>query len=236
MKLDKQILFDLIDALDADMLLREQAIAVGVRDGIVTLKGTVHSHALKVMAEQAVKRIRGVRGFAESLQVHPPMSEHRTDQEIVQAALRALKWNVLVPADRVMIKCEHGWLTLFGEVAWQCERDAAYHAVRLLTAVRGVSNRITVKGFVAPIDVKDRIAQAFERHARQDAQDVVVIVDGSSVTLEGTVQTHAESEDAEHAAWSAPGINEVHNALKIHGSESPHDQERSQLTDTQRAA
>ena len=215
MKTDKQIHLDVLEALKFDPQIREQAIAVAVKDGIVTLNGEVESHAQKVTAEQVVKRIIGVRGFAEELQVNPPMHHHRTDQDIVEASLNALKWNVLVPADKIQVKVEHGWVTLFGDVNWNFERESAYDAVRLLTGVRGVSDKIALKPHVAPTDVKDKIVKAFERGARQEAQDVRVKVAGGTVTLEGSVPTWAEYDEAEYAAWSAAGVSEVRNMLVV---------------------
>jgi osmotically-inducible protein OsmY len=215
MKTDKQIHLDVLEALKFDPQIREQTIAVAVKDGIVTLNGEVESHAQKVTAEQVVKRVIGVRGFAEELQVNTPMHHRRTDQDIVEAALNALKWNVLIPTDQIQVKVEHGWVTLFGEVNWNFERESAYDAVRLLTGVRGVSDKITVKPHVAPTDVKDKIAKAFERSARQEAQDVRVKVAGGTVTLEGSVPTWAEYDEAEHAAWSAAGVSEVRNLLVV---------------------
>lgn len=215
MKTDKQIHMDVLDALKFDPQIREQTIAVAVKDGIVTLNGEVESHAQKVKTEQVVKRVTGVRGFAEELQVNPPMHHHRTDQDIIEAALNALKWNVLIPADKIQVKVEHGWVTLFGEVVWNFERESAYDSVRLLTGVRGISNKITVKPHVAPMDVKDKIVQAFERGARQEAQNVRITVEGSTVTLEGSVPTWAEYDEAGHAAWSAAGVAEVKNMLVV---------------------
>ncbi len=215
MKTDKQIHIDVLEALKFDPQISEQNIAVAVKDGIVTLSGEVETHAQKVQVEQVVKRVIGVRGFAEELQVNPPMRHHRTDQDIVEAALHALKWNVLIPADKIQVKVEHGWVTLFGEMAWNFERESAYDAVRFLTGVRGVSNKTTVKPHIAPTDVKAKIVQAFERGARQEAQNINIKVEGGTVILEGSVPTWAEYDEAEHAAWSAAGVSEVQNMLVV---------------------
>ena len=218
MKTDQAIHIDVMEALAFEPQLHGQTIGVAVKDGIVTLSGEVDSHAQKVVAEQVVKTVTGVRGFAEALQVNPPAQHHRTDQEIVTAALEALKWNVLVPAERVQVKVEHGWLTLFGDVLWQFERQSAEDAVKTLTGVRGVSNKLTVKPHVPPRQVKDKIIKAFERSARQDANDIRVKVEGGAVTLEGTVNNWIEYDDAERAAWAVPGISDVHNMLMVNVS------------------
>ena len=212
---DRDIHMDVMETLAFDPQIGEQNIAVSVKDGIVTLSGEVENHAQKVAAEQAVKRVMGVRGFAEELEVNPPAHHRRTDAELVEAVLNTLKWSVLVPADRIQVKVEHGWVTLLGEVNWNFERESAQDAITKLTGVRGVSNKIMVKPHVAPTDVKRKIIREFERAARQDAQQVQVKVSGGIVSLEGTVQDWAEYDEAERAAWSAPGVTEVRNFLVV---------------------
>lgn len=212
---DRDIHMDVMETLAFDPQIGEQNIAVSVKDGIVMLSGEVENHAQKVAAEQAVKRVMGVRGFAEELEVNPPVHHRRTDTELVEAVLHTLKWSVLVPADRIQVKVEHGWVTLLGEVNWNFERESAQDAITKLTGVRGVSNKITVKPHVAPIDVKRKIIREFERAARQDAQQVQVKVSGGVVSLEGAVQDWAEYDEAERAAWSAPGVTEVRNFLVV---------------------
>jgi len=215
MKTDRDIHVDVLGELKFDPQIKEENIAVAVKDGIVTLSGEVETHAQKMAAEQAVKRVAGVRGFAEELQVNPPQHHRRTDTEIAEGALNAIKWNALVPAEKIQVKVEHGWMTLLGEVNWNFERETAVQVVGRLTGVRGVSNKITLSPHVAPSQVKDNIVREFERGARMEAKDITVKVEGGTVNLTGTVQNWAEFDEAERAAWSAPGVTQVYNMLLV---------------------
>ncbi len=215
MKTDLQIHLDVLEALKFDPRIAEQAIAVAVKNGVVTLAGEVSSHAEKVAVEDIIKQVGGVRGFAEELQVNPPAHYHRNDHDLVEAAVNALRWNVVIPSTGIVVKVEKGWLTLTGEVTWQFERDEAFEAMRNLKGVRGVSNKIVVKPRALPSEVKEHISKAFQRGANQDAQDLRITVSGGTVTLEGIVTTWAEFEQAEYAAWSTLGISQVINKLAV---------------------
>lgn len=215
MKTDKQITLDVIDSLKFDPRISEQQIAVAVKDGIVTLKGEVESVAQKLAAEEVIKAIMGVRGFIENLEVNPPTSHRRSDQDIAQAALTALKWNAVVPADKTQVKVENGWVTLLGEVHWHYEREAAQTSVSHLSGVRGVSNKIVVKPFMMPSDVQAKIIKAFERGAQREAQNILIKVAGGVITLEGSVPNWADYAAAERAAWSVSGVTDVNNLLLV---------------------
>jgi len=212
---DKEILRDINDEFDWEPSLRSEHIARTVKDGIVTLAGYADSYHDKWKAEQVVSRVKGVRGIANDIEVRLPTAAERPDPEVARAALDALKWNVLVPDDRIKVKVEKGWVTLEGDVNWHYQREAADRAVRRLTGVRGVTNLITVKSSPVPKDVKQQIKHAFERAASFDAEHIDVTVEDGSVILEGTVRSYAERRDAERAAYNAPGVTHVENKLRI---------------------
>lgn len=190
-------------------------IGIAVEDGVVTLTGSVDSWAEKWAAEHAAKRVTGVAAIVEHIEVRLPVHAQRTDADIARAAANALTWNTWVPADCVKVKVEEGWVNLEGGVAAQHQKRAAEEAVRTLTGVRGVTNLIDISPAVRAGDVKESIRLAFERSASLDLGKIEVDVEGDTVSLHGTVRSLAEREDAEDAAWSAPGIADVNNLLVV---------------------
>jgi osmotically-inducible protein OsmY len=215
MKNDRDLQRDVLDELRWEPAVQSSEIGVIVKGGVVTLEGVVDSYPQKWAAERAAKRVSGVKALALDLEVKPPGSANQTDADIAEAAESALKWDVLVPQDRIKVTVEKGFLTLEGEVDWQFQRSAAERAVVNLTGVKGVSNQITVKPSVAPTDVKARIEAAFNRSAILDAEDINVQVDGGKVTLSGSVSSWAERDEAESAAWAAPGVTEVKDLIAV---------------------
>jgi osmotically-inducible protein OsmY len=212
---DKELKRNTQNALDWEPSIDAADIGVAVEGGVVTLHGKVASYAQKMTAERVTLRVYGVKAVANELAVHLPTDFTRTDADIAQAALNALRWNSLVPADKIAVVVTNGWVRLDGKVDWQYQRDVAVRAVRDLLGVKGVSNNITVTPRAKSADVREKIEAAFKRSAEIDARRTSVVAEDGKVILSGNVHSWAERLEAERAAWAAPGVKLVDDRLTI---------------------
>jgi len=215
MKSDTQLRGDVMEQLAFEPSINATAIGVAVKDGVVTLSGTVDTFAQKRTTEFCAERVSGVRAIADDLEVKLPHALARTDTDIARTAASALDWDVEVP-DGVKVRVENGWIFLDGTVQWQYQKSAAERAVRYLNGVRGVTNMLNLKQpKVSEADVTTKIRAALRRTADQESDRITVETIDGRVTLGGKVRSWAEREDAERAAWSAAGVKDVIDRIAI---------------------
>ena len=214
---DSQLQSAVMDELRWEPSINAADIGVAAKEGVVTLTGFVRSYPEKQSAERAAKRVAGVKAVAEEIEIRLAGIHERTDSDIAKSAIAALAWNVIVPRDSVKVMVEHGWVTLEGEVGWQYQKMAAEDSVRNLPGVKGVANLVQIKATVDTAHLKANIEQALVRNAQFDARQISVEAVAGKVVLRGQVRSWAEKEEAEHVAWSAPGVTKVENAVTVSG-------------------
>jgi osmotically-inducible protein OsmY len=217
MRSDSDIKRDVEEELRSEPSLDPTDIAVAVKNGVVTLTGFVRSYAHKFTAERAAKRVAGVVGLANDLEVRLPGADERPDPEIARDVVANLKIWLPNSWEHIKAVVKNGWVTLEGEVEWNYQREYAERAVRWIKGVKGVSDLIRLRPRVAPApeEIKEKIEEAFRRSALLDANRITVETHGSEVVLRGTVRSWAEREEAERAAWLAPGVTRVENRIAV---------------------
>jgi osmotically-inducible protein OsmY len=216
MKTDLQLQRDVLEELKFEPSIREAEIGVATKGGVVTLTGFVDSYAEKFSAERTAERVNGVKAVADDIKVKLPGSFQRSDTDIAHAVVNALRWDIQVPDDRIKAAVDDGWIDLEGEVEWQYQKWAAEGAVRNLTGVKGVSNLITMKPKKpSTYEVGQKIKDSLRRHAERDADKITIEAKDGRVTLRGTVSSFAERQDAERAAWQAPGVTNVDDLIAV---------------------
>lgn len=215
MKTDLQIKSDVTAELVWDPAVNATNVGIAVKDGIVTLSGMVDTYLQKHAVERAVRRVGGVRGIALDLQVRLAPGHQRTDTDIAQAALHALRWHSLVPDDKVKVEVEDGWITLSGELDWGYQSASAEQCLRPLVGVTGISNQIRLKQRANPAQMQQDIVAALQRHAQREGKHIDVQVDGSVVTLSGHVDSMAEHDAALGTAYAAKGVTRIIDRLQV---------------------
>ncbi|HEX9489926.1 MAG TPA: BON domain-containing protein [Stellaceae bacterium] len=217
MRRDSDIKRDVEQELRSTPSIDATDIAVTVKDGVVTLTGFVHSYIDKFEAEQIAKRVLGVLGVANDLEVRLRGRDERPDPEIARDAVAAIKTRLPLAGKDIKVVVEDGWVTLEGEVEWHYQREFAESTVRWVKGVKGVTNLIKLRPVPAPSpdEIRRKIEEAFRRSAEIDANRIAVEAHGGEVILKGTVRSWAERQEAERVAWATAGVSKVDNWLAV---------------------
>ncbi|MDP4003347.1 BON domain-containing protein [Methylobacterium sp. NEAU K] len=212
---DKFLRQNVIDELDFEPSIDAASIGVAVENGIVILTGHVGSYSERLAAEKAAKTVRGVRGVVEEIKVRFVGEAPPRDEDLARRAVQMLDWSVTVPKNTVQVQVQDGWVTLTGQVEWQYQKEEARAAIKRLSGVTGIINKIEVAPKADAADVRSKILAALKRNAEVESDAIQVTVKDAKVTLEGKVHAWHERNLAENAAWSAPGVRAVVDHLTV---------------------
>ena len=216
MKSDAQIKSDVLNECKWDSRINETEVGVTVREGVVTLVGTVDVYAKKIAAREAAHRVMGVLDVVDEMQVKISGIGARTDTEIARAVREALEWDAFVPDKDIRSTVSMGIVTLEGGVSTWAQRADAERAVRGLTGVRGVINQITVTAKpLDPIKIKNEIEEALQRQAEREARRITLSVKDGVVTLTGRIRSWAEKNAIDRVVGFAPGVRRVDDRLTV---------------------
>jgi osmotically-inducible protein OsmY len=215
MKTNESLQKDVQEALKWEPLLHSAEIGVTVKDGVVTLFGTVDNYSKKLEAEHAAKMVSGVKVVVEKIDIKYGNYGKKSDADVANEIINAYKWNWSIPEDKIKVKVENGWVTIDGTVNWNYQKEAAINAVKNLLGVKGVTNNITIKSAITDLIEKKDIEKALERNWTINDENIKINVIANEVTLSGTVNSYYEKDEAERIAWNAPGVCSVNNELSL---------------------
>jgi osmotically-inducible protein OsmY len=216
-KTDSELKKDIEDELRCDPKVNAAQVGVSVDDGAVSLFGSVNTFAERWAAEDATKRVGGVCAVAQDIAVKLLSGDRHTDSEIAGATQHALKWNTFIP-NTITANVKKGQVTLEGTATWNFERDVAVRTVGHLPGVTAVFNCVALKSQASTIEVKAKVLAALQRQAIADSQSIDVSTSGGKVTLTGHASSWKSMEDATSAAWSAAGVTDVSDEVKLDSS------------------
>jgi osmotically-inducible protein OsmY len=216
MKTDSQIKSDVLNELKWDSRVDETDVGVQVKEGIVTLVGSVDVYAKKIAAREAAHRVHGVLDVVDELQVKVARIGAPTDTDIARAVRDALEWDAFVPDEKITSTVSLGIVTLEGVVPTWSQRADAERVVRGLAGVRGVINQLTVMAkAVDSSRIKADIEEALERQAEREARRIGVSVKDGVVMLTGRVRSWVEKDTIDRVVGFATGVRRVDDRLIV---------------------
>ena len=215
MKTDARLKQDVVDELKWDPAVDQTKIGVAVTEGAVTLSGHVSNYAEKVAAKAAARRVDGVHAIVDKVDVQVESRHRASDEGLAERISHVLTWNVSAPGKSIKAEVQNGIVTLTGEVDWHYQRANVLQNIEHVAGVIGVIDLVKIRPRASAGDVQGRIAAALERHADIEASRVAVTIANGTVTLNGEVESLAEMDRVERAAWAGPGVVKVIDNLRI---------------------
>jgi osmotically-inducible protein OsmY len=215
MKTNEELQKDVQDAIKWEPLLHAAEIGVSVKDGVVILTGTVDNYYKKTEAENAAKKVGGVKAVVEKIDIQDTRHFIKNDIDIATDLVKTFSDNMFLPNNNITLKVENGWVTLEGQLGWNYQKEMARRAANQLLGVKGVINNISIQSESNTVIEKKHVENALARHWAINAKDIKVSVSGSTVCLSGDVTSLYQKEEAARISWNTPGVAFVKNELEV---------------------
>lgn len=137
---DPEIARDAVTAIQQQLPYSGDHIRIVVRDGWITLEGSVEWNYQRDRAEEAVRHVRGVKGVTNLIVLQPRIPPSEIKRKIEEALRRSTE----IDANRISVESDGGVVVLKGIVRSWAEREAAERAAWAAPGVTRVENEISV--------------------------------------------------------------------------------------------
>jgi hyperosmotically inducible periplasmic protein len=219
---DSQIQADVMKSLENK---RFKDVKASVKNGVVTLTGTVDLYSAKLDADNRAHHRRNVKGVENQIEVAGPTIDDTTLRNKLAEKLAYDRVGYGTTAfNAFTIGVENGVVTLGGTAYGPSDKDSAVSMVENYPGVKDVVDNIEVAP-VSPIDDRIRLAEAraiygfpqLNKYAIDPAKPIRITVVNGNVTLSGVVDTQADKDVANIRANGVPGVFKVVNNLEVVG-------------------
>ncbi|MBD3392988.1 MAG: BON domain-containing protein [Chitinivibrionales bacterium] len=216
---DEQILRALKDVFEHDARVESFNLAVTVRGGTVSLRGTVDNLMARRAAERGARNVMGVAEVQSFLKVRPVGVE--SDAAIERDVRRALKWDPVVERHDITLWVRNRKVYLYGKVDSEYEKQHAADVAAGVSGVAEVTNNVVVRtvpwSWKSDVRIQRDIMEHLRWDSRVDAESIAVEVHDGVATLKGEVDGFTEYAAALSDALGG-GAKRVRSELSIEGT------------------
>jgi len=206
--------------------LKDDAVKIESKEEVVTLTGTVADEPRKVLAEETVASLRGVKSVVNKLQIKAEYPAENTDGWIAGRVKAVLFFHRSVSGVNTEVSVSGGVATLRGEAQNQAQRELTTEYAKDVDGVKDVKNEMTVaktpKTEKAPLHEKIddtsitaqvKLSMLFHRSTR--VLKTHVETSKGAVTLTGTANNAAEKDLVTKLVEDVKGVAKVHNKMTV---------------------
>jgi osmotically-inducible protein OsmY len=199
-------------------------VTVQVKDGVVTLGGTVDLYEYKASADDKAHHVKGVTAVDNEIQV--TSAKPVNDQQLGQELAKKLAYDRAGWPDQafnnITLSVSNGVVTLGGNAEIPWAKESALAVAKNTAGVVDVIDDVNVDP-VSMMDNQTRIAlyrtiygqPVLNKYAADPAKPIRITVINGNVTLNGVVDNEMDKNIAGIQANTVPGVFKVTNDLVV---------------------